>query len=173
MPCVPSLRVNSNMHVQNVLENIARVDVPRAQTDPKALDAQVQCALPTSINSKVLSRYLSTYDQVEASFLVQGFSSGFSLHYDGPQGVRFSGNHQSALQAITVVDEKIRHEIDLGLVAGPFHDIPFVNFQSSPLGLVPKHDPGKYRLIHDLSFPNSVAAECQKGSRNGCNPSPS
>ena len=84
---------------------------------------------------------------------MQGFASGFSLHYDGPQHVRFSGNHQSALQATTVVDEKIRHEVDLGRVAGPFRDIPFVNFQSSPLGLVPKHDPGKYRLIHDLSFP--------------------
>ncbi|KAK2188797.1 hypothetical protein NP493_121g04040 [Ridgeia piscesae] len=32
-------------------------------------------------------------------------------------------------------------------------EIPFPNFQSSPLGLVPKHDPGKLRLIHDLSFP--------------------
>ena len=94
-----------------------------------------------------------TGHRVEASFLVQGFACGFSLHYDGPQHVRFSGNHQSALQATTVVDEKIRHEVDLGRVAGPFRDITFVKFQSSPLGLVPKHDPGKYRLIHDLSFP--------------------
>ncbi len=44
--------------------------------------------------------------------------------------------NQHCLQATTVVDEKIRHEIDLGRVAGPFRDIPFVNVQSSPLGLI-------------------------------------
>ena len=45
--------------------------------------------------------------------------------------------------------------LSFGRIAGPFRDIPFVNFQSSPLVLVPKHDPGKYRLIHDLSYPKS------------------
>ena len=67
--------------------------------------------------------------------------------------MRHSSNHQSALQAATIVEQKLRHEISLGRVAGPFQEIPFPNFQSSPLGLVPKHDPGKFRLIHDLSFP--------------------
>ena len=67
--------------------------------------------------------------------------------------MRHSSNHQSALQAATIVEQKLRHEISLGRVAGPFQEIPFPNFQSSPLGLVPKHDPGKSRLIHDLSFP--------------------
>ena len=67
--------------------------------------------------------------------------------------MRFSGNHQSALQASTLVNEKINHEIHLGRIAGPFDEPPFFNFHSSPLGLVPKHDPGKFRLIHDLSFP--------------------
>ena len=67
--------------------------------------------------------------------------------------MRFSDNHQSALQASTHVNEKINHEIHLGRIAGPFDEPPFFNFHSSPLGLVPKHDPGKYRLIHDLSFP--------------------
>lgn len=147
------LRVSSNTHVPNVPGNTPRVDAPYAQPAPKGLDAQVQCALPTTINSEVLSRYLSTYDQAEASILLQGFSLGFSLHYEGPQCIRVSGNHQSALHAPTLVDEKISHEIDLGRVAGPFETIPFNNFQSSPLGLVPKHDPGKVRLIHDLSFP--------------------
>ena len=67
--------------------------------------------------------------------------------------MRLSSNHQSALQAATIVEQKLCHEISLGRVAGPFQEIPFPNFQSSPLGLVPKHHPGKFRLIHDLSFP--------------------
>ena len=43
-------------------------------------------------------------------------------------------------------------------MAGPFKNIPFDNFICSPLGLVPKSLPGKFRLIHDLSYPkgNSV-----------------
>ena len=67
--------------------------------------------------------------------------------------MRFSDNHHSALQTPQLVDKKIRHEIDLGQPAGPFQEIPFPNFQSSPLGLVSKHEKGKFRLIHDLSFP--------------------
>ena len=35
----------------------------------------------------------------------------------------------------------------------PFDDPPFANLLASPLGLVAKHEPGKFRLIHDLSFP--------------------
>ena len=93
------------------------------------------------------------YDTAETAILLEGFSTGFPIHYDGPQGMRHSSNHQSALQAATIVEQKLRHEIRLGRVAGPFQEIPFPNFQRSPLGLVPKHDPGKFRLIHDLSFP--------------------
>ena len=85
--------------------------------------------------------------------LLDGFSLGFSLYYDGPHCIRFSGNHQSALQAPSLVDDKLRHEMHLGRIAGPFQQVPFPNFQASPLGLVPKHEIGKFRLIHDLSFP--------------------
>ncbi|KAM3936673.1 uncharacterized protein RB166_018270 [Leptodactylus fuscus] len=38
-------------------------------------------------------------------------------------------------------------------MAGPFSEPPFLNFRVSPLGLVPKKEAGKYRLIHHLSFP--------------------
>ena len=57
------------------------------------------------------------------------------------------------MQAPEIVDSTILHELELGLVAGPFENVPFPTFQVSPLGLVPKHETGKFRLIHDLSFP--------------------
>jgi hypothetical protein len=38
-------------------------------------------------------------------------------------------------------------------VAGPFDAPPFDNFVVSPLGLVPKKESNKFRLIHDLSYP--------------------
>jgi hypothetical protein len=43
-------------------------------------------------------------------------------------------------------------------IAGPFNNPPLENSTCSPLGLVPISENGKFRLVHDLSFPkgNSV-----------------
>ena len=49
----------------------------------------------------------------------------------------------------------IHKELSLGRIAGPFKTLPFDNFVISPLGLVPKKETGKYRIIHDLSFSKS------------------
>lgn len=53
-----------------------------------------------------------------------------------------------------------------GRIAGPFSYKPFDNFVVSPLGLVPTGNTGKYRVIHDLSFPkihsvnSNIPQEC-------------
>lgn len=36
---------------------------------------------------------------------------------------------------------------------GPFDDLPFPNLHVLPLGVIPKKEPGKFRLIQHLSFP--------------------
>ena len=109
--------------------------------------------VPTPINTSALSHYLYGYNEQAASFLLEGFSHGFPLRYDGPQHLRFSQNHKSALQSHEIVTLKLHKEVGLGRVVGPFDAPPFANFLASPLGLVAKHEPGKFRLIHDLSFP--------------------
>jgi hypothetical protein len=38
-------------------------------------------------------------------------------------------------------------------MAGPFFDPPFSNLHVSPLGLFPKKDPSKFRMLHHLSHP--------------------
>ena len=45
----------------------------------------------------------------------------------------------------------IDKELALGQIAGPFEQPPFTNFTVSPLGMVPKKESNKYRMIHDLS----------------------
>jgi len=52
----------------------------------------------------------------------------------------------------------INKELQAGRVAGPFPTPPFKNFVCSPIGIREKREKGKFRLIHDLSFPegNSV-----------------
>jgi hypothetical protein len=68
-------------------------------------------------------------------------------------GAKVSKNHRSALEHSLVIQEFISKGIELGRIAGPFPSPPFPHFVSSPLGVVPKSEPGKFRVIHDLSFP--------------------
>ena len=149
LAAAPNLRVTSNTHAQNVSGNIPPVVVVCAHPTHKGVDAQLHHALPTPINCETMAGYLVGYNKPDTSMLLDGFSLGFSLHYDGPHCIRCSGNHQSALQAPSLVDDKLRHEMHLGRIAGPFQQVPFPNFQAK----LPKHEIGKFRLIHDLSFP--------------------
>ena len=120
---------------------------------------------PPPINTSALSHYLYGYNEQAASFLLDGFSHGFPLRYDGPQHLRFSQNHKSALQSHEIVTLKFHNEVGLGRVAGPFDDPPMANFLASPLGLVAKHEPGKFRLIHDLSFPRNDSINTPRNSQ--------
>ena len=64
-----------------------------------------------------------------------------------------SKNHKSALDNSNIVRQKIKEEVDAGRVAGPFKEKPFPNLWVSPVGIVPKSEAGKFRLIFDLSHP--------------------
>ena len=48
---------------------------------------------------------------------------------------------------------KLAREISQGRIAGPLHELPFVNMHISPIEVVPKKEVGQYRLIHHLSYP--------------------
>ena len=50
------------------------------------------------------------------------------------------------------MDAKIKKELDSHRLAGPFQFPPLHPFRISPLGVVPKKTPGKFRLIHHLSY---------------------
>lgn len=66
-----------------------------------------------------------------------------------------SKNLNSALAKPEIIDQKIQKEIAAGRVQGPFESKPIPNLQCSPLGLVEKKDPGEYRMIHHLSYPDN------------------
>jgi hypothetical protein len=55
------------------------------------------------------------------------------------------------------VDTKLNKELEAGRLAGPFILPPLKYFRVSPLGLVPKKQPGDFRMIHHLSFPNGTS----------------
>ena len=98
--------------------------------------------------------YLDNYpNRVDALKIYNGFRFGFQLHYSGPVKSYESKNLKSAMQNPSIVQDKIQKEIHAGRVGGPFRHPPLNNFRVSPLGLVPKKEPGDFRLIHHLSYP--------------------
>ena len=50
-------------------------------------------------------------------------------------------------------------EVRLKHFVGPFEEVPYDNFIQSPIGLVPKSEPGETRLIFHLSHPRTYPKE--------------
>ena len=93
------------------------------------------------------------YNKKETKFLVEGFTHGFKIPYEGEEGPLLAQNSPSTQQNPQAVQANIDKELLAGRIAGPFKEPPFPNFKSSPIGLIPKKDPGHYRTIHNLSYP--------------------
>jgi hypothetical protein len=98
--------------------------------------------------------YLSLYpDKSSSNILREGFTSGFKLGYSGDRTARDAQNLKSIREDPKMAREKIGKEIKLGRIAGPFKERPIHNLIVSPIGLVPKSEKGKFRLIQHLSHP--------------------
>lgn len=98
------------------------------------------------------------YDKGLLTYLVNGFRCGFSIGCVETHTTPLYKNHNSALQQKEVIENHIQQRLSLGRIAGPFSTPPYTPFVLSPLGVVPKSEPGKFRIINDLSYPkdNSV-----------------
>ena len=86
-------------------------------------------------------------------FIINGFTEGFRLKFEGEDLPLDSKNSQSAINNPEAVNLKLKQEIDLGRIVGPFEKQPFPNFKSFPLAIKEKKNTGKYRLLHNLSYP--------------------
>ena len=63
-------------------------------------------------------------------------------------------NLKTAFEFPHIIDVKLKKEIGLGRIIGPYDSIPEEdNFIISPLGVIPKKLPGEFRMIQHLSFP--------------------
>ena len=80
---------------------------------------------PTPVKLERMIPFLYTYDnQKDATTLINGFSHGFSLGYEGPRVAMSAKNLKSAYEHPVVVNEKIEKEVQLGRIVGPFWDRP-------------------------------------------------
>ena len=112
-----------------------------------------------TVSPLVLSEFrreLMRYAPQKRQFVLAGIQSGFRIGWD-PTRVSLrsrASNMHSASEHPTVVDEYLATKVSASRVAGPFDAPPFHSLHVSPFGVIPKkHQPGKWRLILDLSSP--------------------
>ena len=104
------------------------------------------------INLTELQIILLNYpDRDIAVTLYVGFLYGLKIHYSGPRTAVDLKQIKSVFQHPSLV-LKVQTEIELGRIAGPFHNRPISNLRCSPIGLVPKKT-GGFRLITHHSYP--------------------
>ena len=108
--------------------------------------------LPTPVKVNRLAFYLTGFEDQFRKNLIDGFTVGFRLHFQGPSKASGAKNVISAMQRPEVVDSKLIKERQCGRILGPFSYPPFSNLQVSPLGVIPKKATGEFRMIHHLSF---------------------
>ena len=125
---------------------------------PKTLhpvNKQNHPAIATPIRTDRLEYHLkrSAYDEELTQYLIDGFINGFKLGHENDAFNTNPRNQKSVSLYASVVKQKLEAELGAGRMAGPFTTPPFSPFQVSPLGVREKKTKGKYRLIHDLSYP--------------------
>jgi hypothetical protein len=97
----------------------------------------------------MLHNYPNKHD---TKLILDGFKYGIKLNYTGLRLPQEYGNLLSVKQNPSAAINKLKNEIDLGRMAGPFDYRPISNLRCSPIGLVPKRT-GGLRLITHLSYP--------------------
>lgn len=110
-----------------------------------------------------MENYLKGYDLEKSTYLISGLKYGFHLEHEGQRYQNDSYNLKSALDNPAIVSEKIKKEVILKRIKGPFDNIPLDPLMISPLGLVPKKEPGSWRLIHNLSYPDKKSNSVNAG----------
>ena len=166
-PIIPGATVgavDSNISAVNVGVNTNQCTASRLTlthnlpiSEFKQLQGILNSPPVTPVKVSQLNNLLFCYDIDLKKFLIDGFSFGFRIGFVGPHLSRKSSNLRSAEEQPEVLSTKLYKEWSAGRIVGPFSVPPFSTFISSPLGVVPKKQPGEYRIIHHLSYPHGLS----------------
>lgn len=131
-----------------------RMHCPSALEEGRGVAESLRVKGRTPVRVERMRPFLSRYpDRKAAQLLEAGFAFGFKIPCSLTAAPPMVTNLRSALLHPTVVSEKIEKEVSLGRMSGPFTSVPLQGLVVSPLGVLPKKEPNKFRLIHHLSFP--------------------
>ncbi len=112
---------------------------------------------PTPVSTQNLLPFLSQHpDQDFAHYIHNGFAFGFRIGFDRSRTALRANvrNHPSSLENPAVLRGNINSEVAQGRMIGPLPPSWAPVIHCSPLGLIPKSQPGKWRTIVDLSSPS-------------------
>ena len=114
---------------------------------------------PSPIQLSNWDKFLRSHpDQRFAAYIHSGLRNGFHIGFDRQDSQLTSAakNHPSAASNPEIVRDYIATEVSTGRLVGPISDTLRPLLKISPIGLVPKaHQPGRWRMIVDLSFPRN------------------
>nr|XP_034965330.1 uncharacterized protein LOC118082278 isoform X1 [Zootoca vivipara] len=131
---------------------------PRDQA-PQPTDTNLSLSMAFSpIKLQPLKSLLQLYPNRQAAkYLGDGFCKGFRIPVTIPPTSGDPPNQKSVREMPDVARKKINKEIRANRIAGPFPFPPMQDLHVSPLGIVPKKNPGEFRLIHNLSHPKGFS----------------
>lgn len=112
------------------------------------------------LKAHAFARELASHpDQSAVRFVLDGLRNGFRLGFNHSRKLKSAKkNKPSANQHAEVIDQYLANEVSLGRVLGPFPSPPLPNLHVSSFGVIPKRgQPGKWRLIVDLSSPGGLS----------------
>ncbi|KAM4016539.1 uncharacterized protein ACNLHF_002833 isoform 1-T1 [Anomaloglossus baeobatrachus] len=144
--------------------NVLLAEAPTQRQNALALrrncqqSRQTHLRLGTPVSVAEMGPWLDRYPNKDAAAQLRfGFSFGFFIPFKLNRHPLFARNLKSATELHAVLLDKINCELEKGRLKGPFESPPFYNLRVSPLGVVPKKEPGKFRLIHHLSHPKGLS----------------
>lgn len=115
-------------------------------TDSNSIKSPFLTSLP------VWKELLKNYK--DKNSIIDGIINGVNIGYQGPRQFRTHKNWPSARKFADAVTTSIYKDLRKGRMLGPFTRPPYNNFVGSPMGAFEKkRSSGKFRVIHDLSWP--------------------
>ncbi len=105
------------------------------------------------------SKLLDHPDQRFRRYVVEGLRDGFKIGFDYGRSLKsVRRNMSSVLQHPQAIRDYLAEECAAGRIVGPLprDAIKGVQSEISGFGLIPKRNPGEWRLIIDLSSPDGA-----------------
>ena len=102
------------------------------------------------VRVSALKSLLSTYDPDLKNFLINGFSIGFRIGFDGTSNPLLAPNLRSAEEQPEVLSSKLDKKWSAGCIVGPFSPPPFANFVSA-LRRHSQENPGRVQCPRPIS----------------------
>ena len=94
------------------------------------------------------------YQQDLVQYFLTSISNGFQIRFHGTSLQSAKNNLVSVATHPEVVEDYLKHELSLGRMSGPYPISLCPKVHVNRFGVIPKsHQPGKWRLITDLSHP--------------------